>query len=131
MARRQAVSLEVEGLKRLRKDLRAMGDDLSDLKDVNASVAQLVAARASARAPRRSGRLAASVRGNRALSRATVLAGKAAVPYAGPVHWGWPSHGIAANPFMSEAAQETEPVWVELYRRGIEKATEKVAGHTY
>lgn len=131
MARREVVSLEVEGLKRLRKDLRAMGDDLSDLKDVNAQVAQLVAARAASRAPRRTGRLAASVRGNRALSRATVLAGRSAVPYAGPIHWGWPSHGIEGNPFMSEAAQETEPVWVELYENGIEKATAKVAGHTY
>lgn len=108
-----------------------MGDDLTDLKDVNASVAQLVATRAEQRAPRRSGRLAASVRGNRAVSRATVLAGRATVPYAGPIHWGWPKRGIEAQPFMTEAAQETEPVWIELYEAGIDRATDRVAGNTY
>lgn len=126
-----SVSVRVDGLRRLRSDLRKMGSDLSDLKDANAAVAQLVAAEAGRRAPRRTGRLAASVRGNRALSRATVAAGGARLPYAGPIHYGWPAHGIAANPFVSDAAQATESAWLPLYEAGIEQAVDAVAGRTY
>lgn len=123
--------VQVDGVKRLRRDLKKLGDNLDDLKDVNAQVAQIVATRAEARAPKRSGRLAASVRGNRAVGRATVLAGKSAVPYAGPIHWGWPKHHIEAQPFVSEAAEETEAEWLDLYSTGIDKAVEKLTGHTY
>lgn len=103
-----------------------MGDDLSDLKDSNAKVAQFVAATARVRAPKRSGRLAATIRGNRAAGRATVAVGGVLTPYARPIHWGWPARGIAAQPFVSEAAQETEPVWVGIYRAEVQELANRV-----
>lgn len=123
--------IDVDGARELRRDLRRMGDDLADLKDAHAAAAALVAAEAGRRAPKRTGRLAASVRGNRAISRATVSAGRASIPYAGPIHWGWAAHNIDPNPFVSDAATATEPAWLALYTAGIDRATGRVAGNTY
>lgn len=123
--------LRVEGARGLRRDLRALGDDLADLKDANAGAAAIVAAAASARAPRRTGRLAASVRGNRAVGRARVNAGGAAVPYAGPIHFGWPRRHIEAQPFVYDAAQATEPIWRAAYEQAVERALDRVRGKTY
>lgn len=126
-----AARLEVDGLRRLRRDLRRLGDDLSDLTDANALVAAIVTAEAAARAPKRTGRLAATVRGNRAKTRASVRVGYARVPYAGPIHWGWPRRGIEAQPFVSQAAQATEHVWGPAYARAIDQAAAKIAGRIY
>lgn len=132
MAADTSVRVEVDGLRQLGRDLRRLGDDLGDLKDANASVSQLVAADASRRAPHgKSGKLGGSVRGNRAAGRATVLAGGARVPYAGPVHYGWPAHHITGQPFVADAAQATEGEWLPLYQHEIDQAVAKVAGHTY
>jgi hypothetical protein len=121
----------VDGLRRLRRDLKAAGETTQDLKEANAAVAALVAVAAAGRAPQRTGRLAGSGRGNRAVGRATVTFGGAAVPYAGPVHWGWPAHGIEPHTFIPDAAQATEPVWLELYLQGLNRALEPIAGTTY
>lgn len=120
----------IAGLPRLRKALREAGESLDDLKDSNAAVASLVAGVAAARAPRRTGRLAASVRGNRAVGRAQVIAGGAALPYAGPIHWGWPARGIEAQPFASSAAVDTEPTWLSIYAAELQRIADK-AGGTY
>lgn len=120
--------VRVDGLGKLQRALRQLDADTTDLKDANAAAASLVAAAASARAPRRTGRLAASIRGNRATSRATVRGGGARVPYAGPVHWGWPSRRIEAQPFITDAAQATESMWLPLYERDLSRAVDKVGG---
>jgi hypothetical protein len=120
--------VEVDGLGRLRRELRKLPEQTSDLKDANARVSQLVAAEAAGRAPQRTGRLAGSVRGNRAVGRATVSAGGAALPYGGPVHYGWPAHGIEPQPFISEAAEDTEPVWLPIYESDVERIVDAFGG---
>lgn len=120
-------AVRVEGLPELRRALRKLQVDLSDLKAANAAVATYVAAAAAGRAPRRTGRLSSSIRGNKALSRATVRAGGAAVPYAGPIHWGWPARGIEGRPFIPEAAQATESSWLPLYESAIARAVDNAA----
>lgn len=124
-------AVRVEGLGKLRRELRAVAGDLDDLKTAHATAAALVAAAAAARAPRRSGALASSIRGNRAASRATVRGGGARVPYAGPIHWGWPDRGIPARPFVVDAAQATESVWLAAYERDVDAALDRVRGRTY
>lgn len=120
--------VRVDGARELRRTLKAAGDDLTDLKAVNATIARYVALRAAAMSPRRSGRLAGSVRGNQAKTMAAVRAGGARVPYAGVIHWGWPRHHIAANPFLVDAAHITEPTWTRYYLREIERIIGKVHG---
>jgi hypothetical protein len=123
-----APNVQIDGLPRLRRALREAGAGLDDLKDANAAAGALVAGAAAARAPRRSGRLAASIRSNRAAGRASVLAGGAAVPYAGPIHWGWEARGIEAQPFATEAAAATEPTWLAIYEHDIQRVLDTVNG---
>jgi hypothetical protein len=121
-------TVRVIGIDRLTRTLRAAGDDLSDLKDANAAAGRMVAGAAQGTVPRRSGRLASTIRASRQARRAQVVAGRASVPYAGPIHWGWPSRGIGAQPFLSEAAQSSESRWVPLYARDLQKVLAKVKG---
>lgn len=121
-------AVAVEGLDNLLRTMRRMSADLSDMKDANATVSAFVAGAAASRAPRRSGQLAGTVRGTRQLRRARISAGRASVPYAGPIHWGWPAHHIRANPFVTEAAQSTETAWVAIYARAVQDAVDKVKG---
>lgn len=125
------VTVEVPGLSRLRRDLRAAGDDLADLKDASAQASQLVATEAGRRAPRRTGRLAGSGRGSRAAGRATVTFGGTRVPYAGVIHYGWAARGIAAQPFVIDAATDTQPQWLAFYAAGVEQALDRLDGATY
>lgn len=115
------------GARDLRRALKACGDSLTDLKETYAATAALVAAEAVTGAPRRTGRLAGSVKGNRATSKAVVNYGSARVPYAGVVHWGWPARSIKAQPFVVDAAQSTEPRWQEIFLDGIQAELDKVA----
>lgn len=71
---------------------------------------EIIADRARELAPRRSGDLAGSIRtvgGTQKTGR--VFAGSAKVPYAGPIHWGWPRRNIEPQPFLSEAVGDTLP----------------------
>ena len=120
--------VQVDGARELRASLKRAGDDLADLKDANQAVAGMVAGRATSMAPRVSGRLAGSVRGNRAASSAVIKVGGASLPYAGPVHWGWPARHIAGDPFAANAAKDTEPEWTATYLQAIEAIVAKVKG---
>lgn len=118
----------VEGARNLRATLRRAGIDLSDMKDANAEVANYVASASKSAAPTVSGRLAASVRGNRAAASAVVRAGGAAVPYAGPIHWGWPARNIAANEFIAATAANTEPTWTQTYFAALQRIVATIKG---
>lgn len=103
------VGFKVEGLNKLTRDLQALGLDVDDLKDAFSAIAAEGAELAARYAPRRTGTLAGSVRGNRAKNKAVVSAGRARVPYAGPINYGWPARGIAAAGFMQKADQAMQP----------------------
>lgn len=124
-------TVRVDGLRRIRADLRRAGEDTQDLKDANAAVAALVAREAAPRAPKRTGRLAGSGRGNRAVGRATVTWGGAAVPYAGPIHWGWTARGIEPQPFITDAAEATQARWLAMYLADVSEAFDRLDGRTY
>lgn len=120
--------VEVIGAKELRKTMKAAGDNLADLKDVNQAVGNMVVNVARGMAPSRTGALAGSIRAARAAGGVTVRAGSGSIPYAGPIHWGWPARGIAANPFVMNAAMTTETEWVALYEAELEKIISKIEG---
>lgn len=122
------MTVRVEGARRLRSTLRKAGQDLGDLKTAHTAAAGIVTPAARGRAPRRTGRLAGDVRGSGTTTAATIRVGRASVPYAQPVHWGWPRRGIAANPFVTEAAQATEPTWVQAYESAVSRILDRVKG---
>lgn len=96
---------QVQGLSQVVRAMQQMGVDVDDLKDAFAKIADEAAKIASSAAPRKSGRLAADIRGNRAKSKAVVTAGRASVPYAGPINYGWPKRNIEPANFMQRADQ--------------------------
>lgn len=99
------VGFKVEGLNQVVRAVQQMGVEVDDLKDAFSKIADDAAQVAASFAPRKSGRLAADIRGNRAKSKAVVTAGRASVPYAGPINYGWPRRGIAPAQFMQKADQ--------------------------
>jgi len=108
--------------------MKRAGVDIDELKDAHWRAASIVASRAAQMAPHVSGKLAASIRPARQVRRARVQAGRASVPYAAPIHWGWPSRNIGAQPFMSDAAQASESEWVAAYLADVQAALDKVKG---
>jgi len=122
------VGVEIIGLAELTRTLRKAGEDISELKEAHRAAGEIVASYASSIAPRRSGRLASSIRPMKQARRARVVAGRASVPYAQPIHWGWAARGIKGQPFLSDAARATEGQWLPKYLADVEAALERVVG---
>lgn len=120
--------IQVQGARELRKTMKAAGEDLGDLKDAHARAGAIAGTRARSDAPRVTGTLGASVRWSGAAGSATIRAGSASVPYAGPIHFGWRARGIAPQPFITEAAQATEPEWTAEYQEAVEKILARIRG---
>jgi hypothetical protein len=124
-----AAAVQIRGGARLRSTLRKAGADLGDLKDANQKVGQLVAQESNPIAPRgKTGKLAGSVRSARQVGRARVLAGSAAVPYAGVIHFGWPARNIAPQPWIETTAVATEATWLPIYEQDIQNVCDSVKG---
>jgi hypothetical protein len=99
-------AVQVTGAKELRKALQRMGADLGDLTRIHRDVAGIVREAAVQRVPVRSGKLRATIKGKGTKARATVTAGSRPVPYAGPIHFGWPARNIEPQPFLYDALDE-------------------------
>lgn len=125
MARPQ---VEVKGAKELRKQLKAAGDDLGDLKATHKKIAQIVEFDALQLAPVVTGGLVGSIRASGTQTSAIVRAGRKSVPYAGPIHWGWPARNITAQPFLVDAQEAKYEDWMGEYTELVDRALNKVAG---
>lgn len=125
MARPQ---VEVKGAKELRKQLKAAGDDLADLKATHKKIAQIVEFDALQLAPVVTGGLVGSIRASGTQTAAIVRAGRSTVPYAGPIHWGWPARNITAQPFLVDAQEAKYEDWMGEYTQMVDKALDKIAG---
>lgn len=117
--------VRVEGLSRVVRDLKALGLDVEDLKDAFSKIAAEATEAVIRYVPVKSGNLAASVRGNRAQSKAVVRAGKASVPYAGPINYGWSARSIEPALFMQKGDQVMQPIAVRRLEEEIEHAIRK------
>lgn len=131
MARRQSARdrtpvVQVDGLKELRKSLRQAGEDMTDLKQANREAAGTV--ESATQPPRRSGTLAGTLRSTGTVTAGIIRAGKKSVPYAGPIHWGWPARNIEPQPFLVDAAQATEPQWAAAYEAHIDRILNNIKG---
>lgn len=120
-----SVGFRVQGLTSVVRGLQELGADVDDLKDAFSSIAEEGARRAAVHAPKKSGRLAGDIRGNRAKSKAVVAAGRASVPYAGPINYGWPARGITGSGFMQKADEEMQPVAIQRLESEINEAIRK------
>lgn len=119
------VTIRVDGLNAVVRSLLALGLEVEDLKDAFSNIARTGAAVASSHAPRRSGRLAADIRGNRARGKAVITAGRSSVPYAGPINYGWAAHNIEASGFMQAADRAMEPYALKALTNDINSKIRK------
>lgn len=121
-------TVHVEGAKQLRRTLKQAGGDLSDLRMANRHAAETIVPIAAGLAPVLTGRLKASVRAGATNRAGIVRAGFKKVPYAGPIHWGWPARGTHPHPFLSLAATGSEALWMEAYMDEVDSAIRKIKG---
>lgn len=122
-------TVRVVGLPRFLRTLQAAGVEVEDLKDTMAAVAALAAAAVADEAPKVSGDLAGSVRGNRAKGRATVSVGRGRTKlYAMPIHYGWPARNIEPNLFGDRALERIEPIVQARLVAGYQAELDKVKG---
>lgn len=127
MAKRPAI--EVTGAKEMKRLIRRINKQelREEMKEANHNAAKIIADEAADRAPKRTGRLAQSIRANKALAYGAVKAGSAArVPYAGPIHYGWPARGIQAQPFIHEAIDARLGDARKDYEEAIRKLAKKL-----
>lgn len=109
--------VRVTGADKIASNLHQLADDLTDWTAVNRRAADTVASAARRRAPRRTGRLAGSVRTSVTADGATVIVG---VPYARPV--------AARNPFFTEAISTTGSKVDSIYAADFHQAVTRAGG---
>ena len=112
--------IEVEGGPQLRKAFKRLGDRAGDLKGLHGDIGEIVADTAESLAPFVTGNLAESIRSSSRKTGATVMAGRQAVPYAGPIHFGWRARNIEPQPFLYDALDDRRDDIVSKYRAGVD-----------
>lgn len=118
----------VVGQKRFVQTMRKAGADMKELKGVNRQAADIALPAVQRLAPRRTGRLAASIRAGATQKAGVIRAGRKTVPYAGPVNYGWPKHGIRPRLFVNQGVAGSESAWSRVYADFIDKTIRQVKG---
>lgn len=126
-----AESIQLKGVRQLSRQLKKAGADLDDLKEENKKAADIVKDEATPHAPVRSGRLKKTLRSSGTRQYGVVRLGTKAVPYAGPIHFGWPKRNITAQPFVSQAAKDAEAEWAQIYQNAVDKIIADITGANY
>lgn len=95
-------SVRVEGLERAIRQLEGFGVALTDLKDAFAQIAREAIPTYQQRTPVRSGTLRGDYRAGRTKNRVVLYVGRASVPYARVINYGWPARNIRAADFVAK-----------------------------
>lgn len=117
--------ITISGVKEVTNALNKLGKDLESNIELNKELSTNLSQKASAMAPRLTGALASSVQGNPSAEKAQILAGSAAVPYAGVIEYGWPDRNIDAQPYLNKAVYDNLGYIVEKYNDSIKSAIKK------
>jgi hypothetical protein len=122
-------SVVVKGGPRFEATLGRAAHDIAVLRDGFADAGRIVADAAAGIAPVRTGTLAASIRPEPLRSAAAggvdITSGLA---YANPIHWGVPSHNIAASLFILRGAESSESAWTHAIERDAQRVCDRVQG---
>ena len=117
---------QIEGLKEVNAALRSMSKDTrDDMKATHKKAAAIVIAGAKRFVPVRTGRLAEPIRDGSTQRMGRVRVGSASVPYAGPIHFGWPARSIKPQPFIYDALDGRRDEVVKVYVQRIDSLTVK------
>jgi hypothetical protein len=124
--------VEVVGAARLAQTLRDFARSLGDLADANRRAGELVGSAAVSRVPRRTGRLAGSLRIDAAPTDVSVSFGAS---YAAPIQWGVGPrvglrgpHNISPTLFLTGALAAQEDAVLGVYEEAIDTRMGRVRG---
>lgn len=117
--------VHVEGLRDKVRALERLGVDVEEVKDVMGEVAAAAARTITPFLPVRTGKLRGSARPNRAKGSAVVTIGRASVPYAGPIIYGWPKRHIESSQAVERTDAVMETKAVELLEAGFQTICER------
>ncbi len=120
------ISVHIYGDRQLAATLDAAASRMGELSVPARAAASSTLAAARGLAPRRTGALSASL--SVGVWGPKTAAVTSALPYAGVIHWGWPARAIPARPFVTVAAQSSEPAWVSRYERHVTRTLDTVKG---
>lgn len=114
--------ITITGVKEVIDTLNKLNKDIESNIELNKELSTTLSQKASAMAPVLTGALASSVKGNPSAEKAQILAGSAAVPYAGVIEYGWPDRNIDAQPYLNPAVNDNMGYIIEKYNDSIQKA---------
>lgn len=117
----EAITVSISGVEEVNATLRKVVDTLGEMTDANRQLSSEIAAKASAIAPRRTGRLASSITGKVDGKAATISAN---TPYAGVIEYGWPARNIPEQSYLRRAATESATP-VVVYEEHIKNTIKK------
>jgi len=126
MAAGPAARVQVIGGPQMRRALKHMGADLADLSAINRQVGEMVLAASHDLVPRLSGDLDASQKLSVTRTRAQIVAGSRLVPYAGPIHFGWPAHNITPQPWLYDALDKRAGEVADAYEKRVAELVTRV-----
>jgi phage gpG-like protein len=118
-------NISIQGVKEVTDSLNKMARNLESNIELNKELSTTLSQKASALAPRLTGALASSVVGNPSAEKAQIMAGSAAVPYAGVIEYGWPAKNREARPYLNPAVNNNMGYIIEKYNDSIQKAIQK------
>ena len=119
-------TVEVEGLRDLRKALKTANVGFADLKAAGLEAAQPVLEQSKTLVPVLSGALEQSLRAAGQARGAVVRAGFKSVPYAGVIHFGSPSRNIPARPYLYDALDRRQSEVVAIYEKRVNDIAKKI-----
>jgi len=121
-----AASITVEGLNKTIRTLRKIDANMGpEIKSINLELAESLVPVAKSLVPVRSGRLRDSIRASGQQRTGVVRAGKKSVPYAGPIHFGWPARSIRPQPFLYDALDSRRSEIMSQYVDRVQKLIDR------
>lgn len=121
----QGFRIEISGLTETLRALSKAGADSEDMKDLMHSVGSIIVDGAKPHVPVRTGALSASLRAGRGKTKAVVRAGRALVPYAGVIHYGYPKRNIEPTMFLVKSMQANRGAAIQRVEEGLNELLKK------
>jgi hypothetical protein len=125
------VTVRIQGARELRRNINRMQDAVdtqaakADMKAAHLQGAAIVRDVAVTLVPIQLGRLRDTIRASGTIKSGRVRAGFVRVPYAGPIHFGWPARGIKPQPFLYDALDRRRSEVMANYERSIADIVKK------
>jgi hypothetical protein len=117
---------QVIGADRLAATLHNAADEIGDgLPRAGERAGTLIANRGRVEAPRRTGRLASSVRTTTDRNETAVTSG---LPYANRTHWGYARYRQRAQPFLLDPATTLQNTWAGYFHDEADRILHTVRG---